>query len=200
MVELRARRRRSARPPTAGPSLARTEVPRPPPRTAAPRTASRRRTRRVLESVSQSVCQSVGWTGSLNNQKRIMACYKCGESGHFASSCPATTSCQCGTLVATLPVMTVRKDGQNRGRTFVKCGQCSFFAWQAPSAPTAAPPARRPFAATTGGGWRPNFGGRGADAAVTKLPPPPVLCSCGVTPSWLTVRKDGPNCGRLVVI
>jgi len=89
---------------------------------------------------------------------------------------PEGPPCMCG---APSNGMTVRKEGPNTGRVFFCCrkqreepGRCNFFQW-------ADEPPRAPQV-------------QGADA--TPAGPP---CSCGTPSNGMTVRKEGPNTGRV---
>mmetsp|Transcript_21416 Transcript_21416/g.49861 ORF Transcript_21416/g.49861 Transcript_21416/m.49861 type:complete len:585 (-) Transcript_21416:170-1924(-) len=84
-----------------------------------------------------------------------------------------TRPCACGQLAS---LCTVRKEGPNTGRSFWKCSNCGSFEW-------ADEPPRPP----------------GAGPQQPSAPPmqdgPP--CLCGQPSLGLTVRKDGPNQGRI---
>ena len=102
-----------------------------------------------------------------------------GQGGNNVGGQAATgPPCSCGTPSIQL---TVRKEGPNTGRMFYKCskpqgqGQCNYFQW-----------ADEPIQAL----------GTGSNGGC----PPAVagpLCQCGQSSVQLTVRKEGPNTGRL---
>ncbi|KAJ3601448.1 hypothetical protein NHX12_032416, partial [Muraenolepis orangiensis] len=108
--------------------------------------------------------------------------------------------CNCG-QDATL--LTVRKDGPNRGRQFYKCnnGTCNFFLWAdqpdqqgAPREQQQLPPPRpsQPPRPSVGFGNTPTVGGgRGAGPATD------TMCNCNEVAVTRTVQKDGPNKGRM---
>ena len=102
-----------------------------------------------------------------------------GHGGNNVGGQAATgPPCSCGTPSIQL---TVRKEGPNTGRMFYKCmkpqgqGQCNYFQW-----------ADEPIQAL---GTVGNGGGPPAVAGP--------LCQCGQSSVQLTVRKEGPNTGRL---
>ena len=95
-------------------------------------------------------------------------------------------------------LLTVRKDGANKGRQFYKCSKpqgagCDFFLWadQGDGAGPAAGPPQQPY---------------GRAPQQQPYPPPAqqqnnndqgaVNCGCGETAKLLTVNKDGANKGR----
>ncbi|XP_050173217.1 DNA topoisomerase 3-alpha [Myiozetetes cayanensis] len=106
--------------------------------------------------------------------------------------------CNCG-IEALL--LTVRKDGPNRGRRFYKCGSgsCNFFLWadeQAEDGGAAAPRGSalpQPAVGRALGGGRalePAGSGGGAE------PGGAAVCRCDQPAVTRTVHKDGPNKGR----
>uniref|UniRef100_A0A8D2Q8Z5 DNA topoisomerase n=1 Tax=Varanus komodoensis TaxID=61221 RepID=A0A8D2Q8Z5_VARKO len=97
--------------------------------------------------------------------------------------------CNCGEEAA---LLTVRKEGPNKGRQFFKCGagSCSFFLWAdqgaGPSGGSAAPPGSSHGGERRAGrSWR---AGRGGPAGA--------LCRCEQPAVTRTVQKEGPNRGR----
>eukprot|EP00930_Biecheleria_cincta_P065194 TRINITY_DN508_c0_g1_i1.p1 TRINITY_DN508_c0_g1~~TRINITY_DN508_c0_g1_i1.p1 ORF type:complete len:762 (+),score=107.77 TRINITY_DN508_c0_g1_i1:289-2286(+) len=85
--------------------------------------------------------------------------------------------CQCGLPSVQL---TVRKEGPNTGRLFFGCGRqqgerCNYFQWADEPPP------------------QPGAGGNGVGGQAATGPP----CTCGTPSIQLTVRKEGPNTGRM---
>ncbi|KFP87266.1 DNA topoisomerase 3-alpha, partial [Acanthisitta chloris] len=106
--------------------------------------------------------------------------------------------CNCGSEAL---LLTVRKDGPNRGRQFYKCGSntCNFFLWadeQPEDRGTTALP--QPAVGRGPAGFQRPGAGRGAepsgssslDAGGT------TVCRCDQPAVTRTVQKDGPNKGR----
>ncbi|NXV02190.1 TOP3A topoisomerase, partial [Cettia cetti] len=107
--------------------------------------------------------------------------------------------CNCGSEAL---LLTVRKDGPNKGRQFYKCASstCNFFLWadeqpqdRGPAAPrssTLLQPAagRSPAGFQQPGGGREPSGSSGAGAGA--------VCRCEQPAVTRTVHKDGPNKGR----
>lgn len=103
------------------------------------------------------------------------------------------TKCRCGIEAARL---VVKKEGPNCGKAFFKCSKvqenerCSFFLWEPPDAAkaqeqaAAASPTKEQEAAVS-----PTKPGSTEPPEVTK-------CRCGIEAASLTVKKDGPNCGK----
>lgn len=103
------------------------------------------------------------------------------QGGTNGSEPPAVAGppCQCGMPSTQL---TVRKEGPNTGRLFFACGRgqgqrCDYFQW-------ADEPPRQE-----------GHGGNGVGGGQAAATGPP--CACGIPSLQLTVRKEGPNTGRL---
>ncbi|NXM23962.1 TOP3A topoisomerase, partial [Oxyruncus cristatus] len=105
--------------------------------------------------------------------------------------------CNCGSEAL---LLTVRKDGPNRGRQFYKCSSssCNFFLWadeQAKDRGTAAP--RGSVLPQPAAGRGPG-GGRGPEPLGSSSSDPGggTVCGCDQPAVTRTVQKDGPNKGR----
>ncbi|XP_067928784.1 DNA topoisomerase 3-alpha-like [Watersipora subatra] len=115
--------------------------------------------------------------------------------------------CMCGQQAI---LLTVSKEGPNKGRQFYKCqeGGCNFFSWA--DQPDTSAGNHQPRGAanqpTTSGG---NHLSRGSYSGSNNNPPSrgmhtqrqtdgdgDVLCACSEPAKRLTVRKEGPNTGR----
>ncbi|EAW55646.1 DNA topoisomerase III alpha [Homo sapiens] len=128
-----------------------------------------------------------------------------GSSKALAQTLPPPTAagesnsvtCNCGQEAV---LLTVRKEGPNRGRQFFKCngGSCNFFLWaDSPNPGAGGPPALayRPLGASLGcppgpgihlGGFGNPGDGSGSGTS----------CLCSQPSVTRTVQKDGPNKGR----
>uniref|UniRef100_A0A8C5TPG5 DNA topoisomerase n=1 Tax=Malurus cyaneus samueli TaxID=2593467 RepID=A0A8C5TPG5_9PASS len=109
--------------------------------------------------------------------------------------------CNCGSEAL---LLTVRKEGPNRGRQFYKCSSstCNFFLWadeQPQNGGTAAPRSSTLLQPTAGrapvgfqrpGGGREPLGSSSSDAGGG------TVCRCDQPAVTRTVQKDGPNKGR----
>ncbi|RMC17585.1 hypothetical protein DUI87_05249 [Hirundo rustica rustica] len=105
--------------------------------------------------------------------------------------------CNCGSEAL---LLTVRKDGPNKGRQFYKCGSgaCNFFLWadeQPQDGGTAAPRGSAPLQPAAGrapAGFQRPGGGREPSGSSSAG----AVCGCDQPAVTRTVQKDGPNKGR----
>lgn len=109
--------------------------------------------------------------------------------------------CNCGSEAL---LLTVRKDGPNRGRQFYKCSSstCNFFLWadeQPQDGGTAAPRSStllRPAAGRAPAGFQRPGGGREHLRSSSSDAGGGTVCNCDQPAVTRTVQKDGPNKGR----
>lgn len=108
--------------------------------------------------------------------------------------------CNCGQEAL---LLTVRKDGPNKGRQFFKCnsGNCNFFLWSDQPSQQGVPPSRplqpppqtfHPARPSTGFG---NISGRGSEGGGGDGVE--AMCNCNDPAIMRTVQKEGPNKGRM---
>ncbi|CAK9098688.1 unnamed protein product [Durusdinium trenchii] len=107
----------------------------------------------------------------------------------FPMNSPDSRNCSCGQPAL---LLNVKKEGPNQGRGFWKCAKqnpeqpCGFFEW-------ADEPPRSSGNGANGHGAN---GHSQAQGMMPQLPPGPA-CTCGQPSLGLTVKKDGPNKGRV---
>ncbi|NWZ46946.1 DNA topoisomerase 3-alpha [Haliaeetus albicilla] len=111
--------------------------------------------------------------------------------------------CNCGNEAL---LLTVRKEGPNRGRQFYKCstGTCNFFLWadqQSEDRSNTAPRGSalpQPFAGRDPAGFQCPGGGRGPElfGNNSSNSGDSTVCKCDQPAVTRTVQKDGPNKGR----
>ncbi|KAH1016264.1 hypothetical protein HUJ04_007516 [Dendroctonus ponderosae] len=121
--------------------------------------------------------------GSINNRPSFgnipgsSGQFRYGNNGNVGNSSNNTDIvCQCEQQAV---LLTVRKDGPNKGRQFYKCAQsaCSFFLWDSNDSNTTIPDNQTATSA-----------GRSSHVDV--------MCRCNQKAVLRTVNKDGPNKGR----
>lgn len=111
--------------------------------------------------------------------------------------------CNCGNEAL---LLTVRKEGPNRGRQFYKCstGTCNFFLWADQPSEDRSNTAPRgsalpqPFAGRDPAGFQCPGGGRGPELFGNNSSNSggSTVCKCDQPAVTRTVQKDGPNKGR----
>lgn len=103
--------------------------------------------------------------------------------------------CNCGSEAL---LLTVRKEGPNKGRQFYKCSSstCNFFLWADEQPQDRSSTLLQPTAGTAPAGLQRPGGGREALGSSSSDAGGGIVCRCEEPVVTRTVQKDGPNKGR----